>query len=55
VLARGTQHLPSARWGSGWSLGQMVRAIISGQSRCAVHGPVKSQFGYHLVQVFYRE
>jgi peptidyl-prolyl cis-trans isomerase C len=20
-----------------------------------VHGPVKSQFGYHLIQVFYRD
>ena len=37
--------------------GQMVRVIdevIFKKAVGEVHGPVKSQFGYHLVQVFYR-
>ena len=38
--------------------GQMVRAIdqiIFRKPWKVVHGPVKSQFGWHLVQVFYRD
>ncbi|PAU54674.1 peptidylprolyl isomerase [Pseudomonas sp. PIC25] len=38
--------------------GQMVRAIdqvIFKKPLRTVHGPIKSVFGYHLVQVFYRE
>ena len=38
--------------------GQMVRSIdqvIFKKPLREVHGPVKSQFGYHLVQVFYRD
>ena len=38
--------------------GQMVRSIdqvIFKKSLRDVHGPIKSQFGYHLVQVFYRD
>ena len=38
--------------------GQMVKAIdqvIFKKPLREVHGPVKSQFGYHLVQVFFRE
>ncbi|GAB3395976.1 peptidylprolyl isomerase [Azotobacter armeniacus] len=38
--------------------GQMVRAIdqvIFKRALREIHGPVKSQFGYHLVQVFYRD
>lgn len=38
--------------------GQMVRAIdqvIFKKALREIHGPVKSQFGYHLVQVFYRD
>lgn len=38
--------------------GQMVRAIdqiIFKKPLKQVHGPVKTQFGYHLVQVFFRD
>ncbi len=38
--------------------GQMVRAIdqiIFKKPLKTIHGPVKTQFGYHLVQVFYRD
>ena len=38
--------------------GQMVRAIdqiIFKKALKVVHGPVKTQFGWHLVQVFYRD
>lgn len=37
--------------------GQMVRAIdqiIFKKPLKVIHGPVKTQFGYHLVQVFFR-
>ncbi len=36
----------------------MVRSIdqaIFKKPLREVHGPIKSQFGYHLVQVFYRD
>lgn len=38
--------------------GQMVRAVdqvIFKKPLREVHGPVKTQFGYHLIQVFFRE
>ncbi|ACO79067.1 peptidyl-prolyl cis-trans isomerase [Azotobacter vinelandii CA] len=38
--------------------GQLVRPIdqvIFRKALREIHGPVKSQFGYHLVQVFYRD
>lgn len=38
--------------------GQMVRAIdqiIFKKPLKQIHGPVKTQFGYHLVQVFFRD
>ena len=38
--------------------GQMVRAVdqvIFKKALREVHGPVKTQFGYHLIQVFYRD
>lgn len=38
--------------------GQMVQAIdqvIFKKALREIHGPVRSQFGYHLVQVFYRD
>ena len=38
--------------------GQMVRsidAVIFKKPLNVVHGPVKSQFGYHLVQVYFRD
>ncbi|MCV6588886.1 MAG: peptidylprolyl isomerase [Marinobacterium sp.] len=38
--------------------GQMVRAIdqvIFKKKELVVHGPIKTQFGFHLVQVMYRD
>ncbi|MET1076718.1 MAG: peptidylprolyl isomerase [Pseudomonas sp.] len=38
--------------------GQLVKVIeqvIFKKALREVHGPIKSAFGYHLVQVFYRE
>ncbi len=38
--------------------GQMVGvidAVIFKKPLRVVHGPIKSKFGYHLVQVFYRD
>ena len=38
--------------------GQMVRSIdqvIFKKPLRTVHGPIKSKFGYHLVQTFYRD
>ncbi|MGV8842360.1 MAG: peptidylprolyl isomerase [Pseudomonas sp.] len=38
--------------------GQMVHAIdqvIFKKALNEIHGPIKSSFGYHLVQVFYRD
>ena len=38
--------------------GQMVKSIdnvIFKKPTGRVHGPVKSQFGYHLVEVYFRE
>lgn len=38
--------------------GQMVKVIdqvIFKKAVREIHGPVKSSFGYHLVQVFYRD
>jgi len=37
--------------------GQMVKAIdtvIFRKKELVVHGPIKTQFGYHLVEVIYR-
>ncbi|MEH6625843.1 MAG: peptidylprolyl isomerase [Motiliproteus sp.] len=37
--------------------GQMVKAVdnvIFKKALLTVHGPVKTQFGYHLIEVFYR-
>src|SRR5690606_24446989 len=61
VLARKHSTCPSAKRGGDLGEvrpGQMVRAIdqvIFKKPVRIVHGPVKSQFGYHLVQVFYRD
>ena len=38
--------------------GQMVKsidAVIFRKPTNVVHGPIKSQFGYHLVEVFFRD
>jgi len=61
VLARKHSICPSGKRGGDLGEvrpGQMVRSIdqvIFKKPLRTVHGPVKSQFGYHLVQVFYRE
>ena len=61
VLARKFSICPSGKRGGDLGEvrpGQMVKAIdqvIFKKALREVHGPVKSQFGYHLVQVFFRE
>ena len=61
TLAKRHSRCPSGKKGGDLGEvrpGQMVRAIdqvIFKKPVREVHGPVKSQFGYHLVQVFYRE
>ena len=61
VLARKHSTCPSGKRGGDLGEvrpGQMVRAIdqvIFKKPLRTVHGPIKTQFGYHLVQVFYRE
>ncbi|KIQ00696.1 MULTISPECIES: peptidylprolyl isomerase [Pseudomonas] len=61
VLARKHSTCPSGKKGGDLGEvrpGQMVRAIdqvIFKKPLREVHGPIKSQFGYHLVQVFYRD
>lgn len=61
VLARRHSTCPSRKRGGDLGEvrpGQMVRAIdqiIFRKPLKVVHGPVKSQFGWHLVQVFYRD
>ncbi|MBA1242297.1 peptidylprolyl isomerase [Pseudomonas japonica] len=61
VLARKHSTCPSAKRGGDLGEvrpGQMVGAIdqiIFRKALKVIHGPVKSRFGYHLVQVFYRD
>ena len=61
VLARRHSTCPSKKRGGGLGEvrpGQMVRAIdqiIFRKPLKVIHGPVKTQFGWHLVQVFYRD
>lgn len=61
VLARKHSTCPSKKRGGDLGEvrpGQMVRAIdqiIFKKPLKVVHGPVKTQFGWHLVQVFYRD
>jgi peptidyl-prolyl cis-trans isomerase C len=61
VLAKKHSTCPSGKKGGDLGEvrpGQMVRSIdqvIFKKPLREVHGPIKSQFGYHLVQVFYRE
>jgi peptidyl-prolyl cis-trans isomerase C len=60
VLAKKYSTCPSGK--KGGDLGEVrpgqVRAVdqvIFKKPLREVHGPVKTQFGYHLIQVFYRE
>ena len=61
VLARKHSTCPSKKRGGDLGEvrpGQMVRAVdqvIFKKPLKVVHGPVKTQFGWHLVQVFYRD
>lgn len=61
LLARKHSTCPSAKRGGDLGEvrpGQMVPAIdqvIFRKPIKQVHGPIKSRFGYHLVQVFYRD
>lgn len=61
VLAKKHSTCPSGKRGGDLGEvrpGQMVGAIdqvIFKKPLRTVHGPVKSKFGYHLVQVFYRD
>ena len=61
VLARKFSTCPSGKRGGDLGVvrpGQMVGAIdavIFKKPVKVVHGPIKSKFGYHLVQVFYRD
>jgi peptidyl-prolyl cis-trans isomerase C len=61
VLAKKYSTCPSAKRGGDLGEvrpGQMVAAIdqvIFRKPLRTVHGPVKSKFGYHLVQVFFRD
>ncbi len=61
LLAKKHSICPSAKRGGDLGEvrpGQMVRAVdqvIFKKPIREVHGPVKTQFGYHLIQVFYRE
>jgi peptidyl-prolyl cis-trans isomerase C len=61
VLARRHSTCPSKKRGGDLGEvrpGQMVRAIdqiIFRRPLKVIHGPVKTQFGWHLVQVFYRD
>ena len=61
VLARKHSTCPSKKRGGDLGEvrpGQMVRAvdqIIFRKPLKVVHGPIKTQFGWHLVQVFYRD
>lgn len=61
LLARKHSTCPSGKRGGDLGEvrpGQMVRAVdqvIFKKALGEVHGPVKSQFGYHLIQVFFRE
>jgi len=61
VLARKHSTCPSGKRGGDLGEvrpGQLVPAVdqvIFKKPLRVVHGPVKSRFGYHLVQVFYRD
>jgi peptidyl-prolyl cis-trans isomerase C len=61
VLARKHSICPSGKRGGDLGEvrpGQMVHVIdqiIFKKAVREIHGPVKSAFGYHLVQVFYRD
>ena len=60
-LARKHSQCPSGKRGGdlgevkkGQMVGSIDKAIFSGPLR-QVQGPIKSRFGYHLVQVYFRD
>ena len=61
MLARRHSICPSGKRGGDLGEvrpGQMVRsidAVIFKKPLKVIHGPLKSQFGYHLVQVYFRD
>lgn len=61
VLARKYSQCPSGKRGGDLGEvrpGQMVRPVdqvIFKKALREIHGPVKTKFGYHLIQVFYRD
>lgn len=61
VLARKHSTCASAKRGGDLGEirpGQLVKSVdqvVFRKPLRVVHGPIKSSFGYHLVQVFYRE
>lgn len=61
VLARKHSTCASAKRGGDLGEirpGQLVKSVdqvVFKKPLRTVHGPIKSSFGYHLVQVFYRE
>lgn len=61
VLARKHSLCPSGKRGGDLGEirpGQLVRPVdqvIFRKPTRTVHGPIKSQFGYHLIEVFYRD
>ena len=60
-IAKENSSCPSSRDGGNlgsFGPGQMVREfdqVVFSAPVGEVQGPVKTQFGYHLIQVFYRE
>lgn len=61
ILARKHSLCPSGKRGGDLGEvrpGQMVRAVdqvIFKKPLREIHGPIKTPFGYHLIQVFYRD
>ena len=57
TLARDHSQCPSGKQGGNlgeFSPGQMVREfdeVVFGNELGQVHGPIKTQFGYHLIEV----
>ena len=59
-LAKKTSQCPSAKRGGDlgeFRRGQMVKAfddVVFKRPVLKVHGPIKTKFGYHLIQTIYR-
>ncbi|WP_370980963.1 peptidylprolyl isomerase [Agaribacterium sp. ZY112] len=61
TLARKHSQCPSKREDGNlgeFSPGQMVKAfdsVVFNKPILTVHGPIKTQFGYHLIETIYRD